>query len=134
MTSKWRKIYTYQRAEQNQTPNRFRYPGGLAETTQQPSKLGNTYGSVKLLTRHEAESAGRADHPGASTSNPQGKPRPQGAVTGTNTQEPNMGERLTSEGGEPNIYNQGQLVDMLERLGVDLRPMPRPSYMKPYPD
>ncbi|XP_050211602.1 uncharacterized protein LOC126661779 [Mercurialis annua] len=23
---------------------------------------------------------------------------------------------------------------MLERLGVDLRPMPRPSYMKPYPD
>ncbi|XP_050211887.1 uncharacterized protein LOC126662044 [Mercurialis annua] len=96
--------------------------------------MGYTYGSVKLLTRNEAEFSGRADHPGASSSNPQGEARPQGGATGANTQEPNVGERSYSEGGDPNIYNQGQLVDMLERLGVDLRPMPRPSYMKPYPD
>ncbi|XP_050233432.1 uncharacterized protein LOC126681919 [Mercurialis annua] len=36
--------------------------------------------------------------------------------------------------GENNLYNRGQLLDELEKLGVDVRPMPRPSYMKPYPD
>ncbi|XP_050207598.1 uncharacterized protein LOC126657023 [Mercurialis annua] len=90
---------SYRRAEQNQTPNRFGYPG-------------------------------RADHLGASTSAPQGESRPQGVASEANTHELNVGERSATEGGEPNIYDQGQLLNMLEKLRVDFKLMPHPSGYK----